>query len=171
MQKSYISVFGYIYEIEDRILNIIGWDVISEWNLKEHQIDNNHDKLHWTKLSTKKLSAYIMFKYADKIKWRIFLLNKYDKPISGLIQTKDYILKNSDLFHNNKMRKKYYTNDFIYYIPEVVNWTWVAKHVKLDERNLIKYWNKLNKKLVCQHQNLTELFMESKSKDLQWRSI
>ena len=171
MNKTYINVFNLFDEIENEILELIGWDVISNWNLKEHQIDNNYHKLNWTILSTKLLTSYIMFKYSDKINWRIFLLNKYPKSINGLIPNKEKILKNSDIFHNNNIRRQYYTNNFIYYFPEVVNWKWVSRHVKLNEQNIIKYWNYLNKKLISKYQMISEQFMMTHKKELCWRQL
>jgi hypothetical protein len=150
------------------LLKYIDSDVLSKLPLEGFQIDIHSDKLNWDIMSSKYLPGWIFSKYKNRINWKVFLINGYPKELEYLLDVKDKIEENSDIFFMCQVKKGYYTTAFMNAMPEFVDWCWCGKNIQLTDQILLKYWDKIKSNIISKYQKMSENVIRKKYHQINW---
>ncbi len=148
-------------DLNEMLIPFFDPDWLSKLHLTENQIIRYANILNWDILSTRNLSPYILDNYP--INWPVYYMSEGPRHLF-----REKILSNEYIFRSVRMKKRYYDNNFINVVPEIVDWQWCVKNVQLSQQNLLLHWDKLNINLVCKHQNLTNHMLFEKRDELNW---
>lgn len=164
--------FGLHPDMGWRLMSFLNSDLLSKLPLTGSQIDVFSDILNWDILSNKFLPGWIIVKYADKIDWPSFLINKQKKNILSLFKVKHKLEENKDLFLKNiYVKNMYYSSIFLVTFPDLVDWNWCAKNKQIEEYILLRYWNKMKINIISKYQKLSENVLDIKKNELNWEFI
>jgi hypothetical protein len=154
-----------------KLCHFLGVDFAMEIAKTDNYINIFADILDWDIISSRYLSGPVIIKFKDKINWRIFLRNEQPKDIECLYQVYDKIRENSDLFFNVRMKRRYYNTYFIHKFHDIVDWNWVAKNIKVEEKTLITYWHKFPKQYISKYQHITPKIIKEYADDINWTVV
>lgn len=151
------------------LMQYLDFDTISRLPLSTEQIDEYAEQLNWDILSSKYLPGDIIIKYARKIKWDVFLTNGYPKSIIALVETKSYVLNNTHVFFNPRVKAMYYTEMFVCAFSQIIDWNWLAKNKQLSDYVLIKFWSKIRNNVISKHQVLSRSVIQQRDNYINWK--
>lgn len=169
--KPFIVNFGLNDDYNWYLMKFIHPDTLSRLPLNSIQIDKLACILNWDILSSKSLDGWIFVKYKNKIDWRAFLQNEQPKNIIHLLSVNDKLYENSDLFHLPRIKKLYYTPEFVSALPNFIDWKWYAKHKQIDDYLLLRYWNRMPLHTICKYQKLSLNVLRKKKNNVKWQLI
>lgn len=132
------------------------------------QADALYDVIDWNNISHDEIPGPIMVHNKDRINWSIFLRNKKPKEINYLIDVKDKLTENQSIFFNPRIKKRYYNTPFILVFPELIDFRWLIKNIKLDEYVLLKFWDKFKPNDISRYQNITYAVAKEKLYQINW---
>lgn len=155
-------------DLNYKLMKYIDNDVLTRLPLKDFQIDILADRLNWDILSSKELAGWIFVKYKDRIDWSSFLKNGHPKEINYLLDVKDKLQENANVFLYSYVKKMYYTPIFISAMPEFVDWKWCAKNIQLSDYILLRNWNKMNVNIISKYQKMSEYVIRKKKNYINW---
>jgi len=135
------------------------------------QIDAMADIINWDIISTRELPGPLFVKHANKINWAAFLQNGKPKEINFLIDVKDKLIENIDVFYDSRLRKRYYNTPFLLVFPNLIDWRWAAKNVQLEEYVLLKFWDKMPINRISKYQQITDTIALEKKDQINWQLV
>lgn len=151
-----------------RLSKFLDASIFGDIPLNNNQIDILSDTIDWDIVSHKELSGPIIIKHKNKINWEIFLQNGHPKDINSLINVGDKIIEHQYLFFNPRMKKMYYNIPFILVFPNLIDWNWLVKNVKLNEFILLKFWNNFKSNDISRYQTITPKIAKQKLRSINW---
>lgn len=151
-----------------RLMRFIPSDVLSGLDWLPDQIDILADYLNWDIMSSRELPGEIFVKYAHKIDWRIFLLNQKPKEINFLLDVKDKLADNADIFFSSYVKNRYYTEQFVLVFPNLIDWKWLIKHKQIPEYTLLKFYDKFTARDIAKYQTITPTIASQKLDVIDW---
>lgn len=153
-----------------RLLKFISYDTLSRLPLTDFQIDVYSDKLNWDILSSKSIPGKSMIKYVDNINWETYLTNGKKKEISALLELKEVLVVHNNIFFDPRMKAKYYNKEFMLVFPQHVDWNWCARHKKIDDYVLLKYWDKFDINILSRYQPMSDAVQREKRYSIKWKT-
>lgn len=140
----------------DTISRIIHMDEIDEYECLINSAPNESlGLLNWDILSSHALTAELVLKYRDKMNWPVYLTNGHPKDVLMLYQVKDKLYEHRDVFASDKIKARYYDDFFISTFPEIIDWKWCARNIKLTEFTLLYRINNFDMRDISRYQRMT----------------
>lgn len=143
-------------------------DILNRFPLLESQIECMADIVDWDIVSSLELSGTMFVKHKNRINWEIFLQNEHPKEINFLIDVQDKLFEHQSLFFRSRMKRLYYNTPFILVFPNLIDWKWLIKHIKLDEYMLLKFWDKFKPNDIARYQTITPFIAKQKLNSINW---
>lgn len=162
---------------EDLIINLLmgetNWDKISKLSLSFNFMEKYKDNLNWDHISKQNITKKVISNFKDYLNWR-YIINygKIDNDIYS--EYFDYIYTNPDfykIFDNVELKITCKTIEkYVNYYDDKC-WYGISKYKFLDEWFINKYRHKLNWRLICENQHLTENLILSNKCFIKYNNI
>lgn len=167
--KYRIEITGF--PSDESIIDYIGWDIISKWDLDEKIIEHNKERINWDIYSKYGNSDLVLERHADKINMEnYFFYNKNKtKNINLMVRIKQYIPIN---IPSDPRMINYYDNpDFIDAFHDKINWDLYIINFDVPDYLIERYWNFMDKTKLVKNQKIPHKCLEQHKLDINWNEV
>lgn len=144
---------------------------VSSLDLTNEQYSKWQSYLCWNTISTKKLQLSTIYKFANLLNWNILISNSPKININTLVKCSEYVYSVAHLFNDNKIKERYYCDEFYDAFNSLIDWDWAVINKKLSSHIIERYWDILPKYNLNIYQHIDFDIIEKNTKTICWQTL